>query len=76
VLDPEAPEAALEGLDPEQITGTGGIITQLAGRMINAALEAEMDTTWPGPTGRPARTEITATAPSPRRWRPRSAATR
>jgi hypothetical protein len=41
VLDPEALEAALEGLDPEQITGTGGLIIQLAGRVINAAL-------WPG----------------------------
>jgi putative transposase len=43
VLDQEALERALEGLAPEQITGPGGLITQLAGRIINAALEAEMD---------------------------------
>ncbi len=43
VLDSEALEAALEGLSPEQITGPGGLVTQLAGRVINAALEAEME---------------------------------
>ncbi len=33
---------ALEGLSPEQITGPGGLVTQLAGRVIETALEAEM----------------------------------
>jgi len=35
-------ENALEGLEPEQITGPGGLITQLAGRVIEAALGAEL----------------------------------
>jgi putative transposase len=43
VLDPVALEQALAGLRPEQITGPGGLVTQLAGRIINTALAAEMD---------------------------------
>jgi putative transposase len=35
-------EKALEGLDPDQITGPGGLLTQLAGRVIETALGAEM----------------------------------
>src|SRR5687768_9873500 len=35
-------EDALEGLDPEQITGPGGLLTQLAGRVIETALAAEL----------------------------------
>lgn len=54
VIDPEALERALEGLDPEQITGAGGLITQLAGRVINAALEAELDDHLGRPHGAPA----------------------
>ena len=33
---------ALEGLEPEQITGPGGLLTQLAGRVIETALGAEL----------------------------------
>src|SRR5580704_5437538 len=33
---------ALKGLDPEQITGPGGLLTQLAGRVIETALESEL----------------------------------
>jgi putative transposase len=33
---------ALKGLSPDEITGTGGLLTQLAGRVIDAALGAEM----------------------------------
>jgi putative transposase len=33
---------ALEGLDPEQITGPGGLLSQLAGRVIETALGAEL----------------------------------
>lgn len=33
VLDDEALDRALEGLDAEQITGSGGLVTQLAGRV-------------------------------------------
>jgi putative transposase len=35
-------EKALEGLEPEQITGPGGLLTQLAGRVIETALGAEL----------------------------------
>lgn len=35
-------ERALEGLEPDQITGPGGLLTQLAGRVIETALGAEM----------------------------------
>jgi Transposase, Mutator family len=33
---------ALKGLSPEQITGPGGLVSKLAGRVIETALEAEM----------------------------------
>ena len=35
-------EAALDGLEPEQITGPGGLLSQLAGRVIETALGAEL----------------------------------
>ena len=35
-------EDALEGLEPEEITGPGGLLTQLAGRVIETALGAEL----------------------------------
>ena len=43
LLPAGALDEALDGLEPEQITGPGGLITQLAGRVVNAALEAELD---------------------------------
>jgi putative transposase len=42
LLPPEALEQALTGLAPEEITGPGGLITQLAGRVVEAALGAEL----------------------------------
>jgi putative transposase len=42
LLPPEALEEALEGLAPEEITGPGGLLTQLAGRVIDAALGGEL----------------------------------
>jgi len=40
------PEGALDdavrGLRPEELTGPGGLLSQLAGRVVQAALEAEM----------------------------------
>ena len=42
LLPREELEAALEGLAPEQITGPGGLLTQLAGRVIETALGAEL----------------------------------
>jgi putative transposase len=38
----DALEEALEGVDPDRITGPGGLLTELAGRVIEAALGAEL----------------------------------
>ena len=42
LLPEDALDEALEGLGPEEITGPGGLITQLAGRVIETALGAEL----------------------------------
>ncbi len=42
LLPADALQEALKGLDPEQITGQGGLLSELAGRVINAALEGEL----------------------------------
>jgi transposase-like protein len=42
LLPEEALHDALKGLDPEEVTGQGGLLSQLAGRVINAALEGEL----------------------------------
>jgi putative transposase len=42
LLPGEALQDALEGLRPEEITGPGGLLTQLAGRVIETALGAEL----------------------------------
>jgi transposase-like protein len=42
LLPADALEDALKGLEPEEITGPGGLLTQLAGRVIETALGAEM----------------------------------
>jgi putative transposase len=42
LLPRELLEDALAGLAPEQITGPGGLLTQLAGRVIEAALTSEL----------------------------------
>jgi putative transposase len=42
LLPPEALEDALRGLEPEEITGPGGLLNQLAGRVIETALGAEL----------------------------------
>jgi putative transposase len=42
LLPEEALADALKGLDPEEITGQGGLLSQLAGRVINAALQGEL----------------------------------
>jgi putative transposase len=42
LLSGEELEQALQGLEPEQITGPGGLLTQLAGRVIETALGAEL----------------------------------
>src|SRR4051812_4059985 len=42
LLPAEALEDALNGLEPGEITGPGGLLTQLAGRVIETALGAEL----------------------------------
>lgn len=42
LLPAEELEKALQGLGPDQITGPGGLLTQLAGRVIETALSAEL----------------------------------
>src|SRR3954453_21070496 len=42
LLPGEALEDALKGLDPDEITGPGGLLSKLAGRVIETALQAEM----------------------------------
>jgi putative transposase len=42
LLPGEELEKALQGLGPEQITGPGGLLSQLAGRVIETALGAEL----------------------------------
>jgi putative transposase len=42
LLPDDALQDALAGLGPEQITGPGGLMSQLAGRVLDAALGAEL----------------------------------
>jgi len=42
LLPDDALQDALEGLRPEEITGPGGLMTQLAGRVLEAALGGEL----------------------------------
>lgn len=42
LLPEEALQEALKGLEGEQITGPGGLLAQLAGRVVETALEAEL----------------------------------
>jgi putative transposase len=42
LLPTDALEEALKGLEPDEITGPGGLLTQLAGRVIESALGAEL----------------------------------
>jgi putative transposase len=42
LLPDEALQDALKGLEPEEITGPGGLVSQLAGRVIETALGAEL----------------------------------
>lgn len=42
LLPDDALDDAVKGLKPEELSGPGGLLSQLAGRVIQAALEAEM----------------------------------
>jgi hypothetical protein len=69
LLPEDALQDALEGLRPEEITGPGGLLTQLAGRVIETALGASCLSTWairPGRRRRAGRA-TSATARRPRR---------
>ena len=55
LLPEEALQDALKGLAPDEITGPGGLLTQLAGRVIETALGAELgEHLGHPPGGRPA----------------------
>jgi putative transposase len=43
LLPDDALQDALKGLEPDEITGPGGLLTQLAGRVIETALGAELN---------------------------------
>src|SRR5215211_7000106 len=51
LLPEEALEDALKGLEPEEITGPGGLLSQLAGRVIETALGAELTEHLGHPSG-------------------------
>jgi hypothetical protein len=72
LLPAGALEDALEGLDPEEITGPGGLLTQLAGRVIETALGAELT----GHLGYPAGQAPPRPRPSAASWSPPSRAGR
>src|SRR5262245_43361954 len=42
LLPREALQDALKGLEPDEITGPGGLLSELAGRVIETALGAEL----------------------------------
>src|SRR5215210_3482 len=65
------PEGALDdavrGLRPEELSGPGGLLSQLAGRVVEAALEAEMtEHLGHPPGGRPQRSNVRNGASSKR----------
>src|SRR4051794_20594860 len=54
LLPEGALDAAVKGLKPDELSGPGGLLSQLAGRVVEAALEAEMtDHLGHPPGGRP-----------------------
>ena len=68
LLPDDALQDALEGLRPEEITGPGGLMTQLAGRVLDAALGAELTghlglSAGAGAAGRAPATSATGTTP-------------
>ena len=42
LLPEGALDAAVRGLTPQELSGPGGLLSQLAGRVVEAALEAEL----------------------------------
>jgi putative transposase len=59
LLPDAALDEAVKGLRPEDLSGPGGLLSQLAGRVIQAALEAEMtEHLGHEPGGRPRRANV------------------
>jgi hypothetical protein len=55
LLPEDALQDAIKDLEPDEITGPGGLLTQLAGRVIESALGAELtEHLGHPPGGRPA----------------------
>jgi hypothetical protein len=67
LLPSEALEEALEGLEPEQIIGPGGLLTRLAGRVIETALGAELSDHLGYLSGSNAADPVRLPGPSPTR---------
>src|SRR4051794_13928725 len=67
LLPEEALEDALKGLEPDDITGPGGLLTQLAGRVIETALGAELPSISGIRRAGCRRARTSATAPGARR---------
>jgi putative transposase len=53
LLPDDALQDALKGLEPDEITGPGGLLTELAGRVIETALGAELSEHLGYPPGQP-----------------------
>src|SRR5829696_8388847 len=70
LLPEGALEDAVKGLRPEELSGPGGLLSQLAGRVVEAALEAEMTDHLGHPLGGVPSSRTSATARRPRRCRP------
>src|SRR3954467_3260981 len=51
LLPDGALDEAVRGLKPEELSGPGGLLSQLAGRVVEAALEAEMTEPLGHPSG-------------------------
>src|SRR3954468_4638868 len=66
LLPADALEDALNGLEPDDITGPGGLLTQLAGRVIETALGAELTEHLGHPPAAWRRARTSATAPGAR----------
>src|SRR4051794_34518239 len=67
LLPEGALDDAVKGLRPEELSGPGGLLSQLAGRVVEAALEAEMtEHLGHPPGGRPQRSNVRNGASSKR----------
>ena len=51
LLPEGALDAAVKGLTPEELSGPGGLLSRLAGRVVEAALEAELTEHLGHPSG-------------------------